>query len=119
MRTEHAGHDHTHGMAKQTLRLAFFLTLFILAAELIGGFVANSLALLSDAGHVLTDIFALGLAWFATAQAERPADARKTFGYHRIGILAALVNALTLILVALVILWEATCGHGSAIVMGQ
>ena len=109
----------THGMAKQTLRLAFFLTLFILAAELIGGFVANSLALLSDAGHVLTDIFALGLAWFATAQAERPADARKTFGYHRIGILAALVNALTLILVALVILWEATCGHGSAIVMGQ
>ena len=107
MRTEHAGHDHTHGMAKQTLRLAFFLTLFILAAELIGGFVANSLALLSDAGHVLTDIFALGLAWFATAQAERPADARKTFGYHRIGILTALVNALTLILVALVILREA------------
>src|SRR5438309_286074 len=107
MRTEHAGHDRTHGMAKQTLRLAFFLTLFILAAELIGGFLANSLALLSDAGHVLTDIFALGLAWFATAQAERPANARKTFGYHRVGILAALVNALTLILVALVILWEA------------
>ena len=107
MRTERAGHDHTHGMAKQTLRLAFFLTLFILAAELIGGFLANSLALLSDAGHVLTDIFALGLAWFAMAQAERPADARKTFGYHRIGILTALVNALTLILVALVILWEA------------
>jgi cation diffusion facilitator family transporter len=107
MRTEHTGHDHAHGMAKQTLRLAFFLTLFILAAELIGGFLANSLALLSDAGHVLTDIFALGLAWFATAQAERPADARKTFGYHRVGILAALVNALTLIVVALVILWEA------------
>jgi cobalt-zinc-cadmium efflux system protein len=94
-------------MAKQTLRLAFFLTLFILAAELIGGFLANSLALLSDAGHVLTDIFALGLAWFATAQAERPANARKTFGYHRVGILAALVNAFTLILVALVIVWEA------------
>ena len=103
----HAGHDHTHGMAKQTLRLAFFLTLFILAAELVGGFLANSLALLSDAGHVLTDIFALGLAWFATAQAERPANAAKTFGYHRVGILAALVNALTLILVALAILWEA------------
>src|SRR5437016_9138098 len=100
MSQDHAGHDHTHGMA-------FFLTMLILAAELIGGFVANSLALLSDAGHVLTDIFALGLAWFATAQAERPADARKTFGYHRIGIFAALVNALTLILVALVILWEA------------
>lgn len=103
----HAEHDHTHGMAKQTLRLAFFLTMIILAAELVGGFLANSLALLSDAGHVLTDIFALGLAWFATAQAERPANASKTFGYHRVGILAALVNAVTLIVIALVILWEA------------
>jgi cobalt-zinc-cadmium efflux system protein len=56
---------------------------------------------------VLTDIFALGLAWFATAQAERPANASKTFGYHRVGILAALVNAVTLIVIALVILWEA------------
>ena len=101
------GHDHTHGMAKQTLRLAFFLTLFILAAEVIGGLLANSLALLSDAGHVLTDIFALGLAWFATSQAERPPNARNTFGYHRVGILAALVNALTLILVTIWILWEA------------
>ena len=107
MSTGHAGHDHTHGMAKQTLRLAFFLTMIILAAELIGGFLANSLALLSDAGHVLTDIFALGLAWFATAQAERPANASKTFGYHRVGILAALVNAVTLIVIALAILWEA------------
>src|SRR6266702_4283351 len=81
--------------------------MIILAAELIGGYLANSLALLSDAGHVLTDIFALGLAWFATAQAERPANASKTFGYHRVGILAALVNAVTLIVIALVILWEA------------
>src|SRR6266849_3238455 len=105
----HNGHTHTHGqgMAKQSLRLAFFLTMFILAAELIGGFLANSLALLSDAGHVVTDIFALGLAWFATVQAERPANARKTFGYHRVGILAALVNAVTLIVIALVISWEA------------
>jgi cobalt-zinc-cadmium efflux system protein len=94
-------------MAKHTLRLVFFLTLFILAAELIGGFLANSLALFSDAGHVLTDIFALGLAWFAMAQADRPANARKTFGYHRVGILTALINAITLILVALVIIWEA------------
>src|SRR5438270_2414455 len=107
MSSGHAGHNHAHGMAKQTLRLAFFLTMIILAAELIGGYLSNSLALLSDAGHVLTDIFALGLAWFATAQAERPADASKTFGYHRVGILAALVNAVTLIVIALVILWEA------------
>jgi cobalt-zinc-cadmium efflux system protein len=94
-------------MAQQTLRLAFFLTLLILVAEVVGGILANSLALLSDAGHVLTDIFALGLAWFATAQAERPANARKTFGYHRVGILAALVNALTLVLITLWIFWEA------------
>jgi cobalt-zinc-cadmium efflux system protein len=94
-------------MAQQTLRLAFFLTLLILVAEVVGGALANSLALLSDAGHVLTDIFALGLAWFATAQAERPANARRTFGYHRVGILAALVNALTLVLITIWILWEA------------
>lgn len=103
----HADHKHTHGIAKQTLRLAFFLTIIILVTELVGGILSHSLALLSDAGHVLTDIFALGLAWFATAQAERPANARKTFGYHRVGILAALVNALILMLVVLAIVWEA------------
>jgi cobalt-zinc-cadmium efflux system protein len=102
-----AEHNHTHSLAKETLRLAFFLTIIILMAEVIGGWWANSLALLSDGGHVLTDLFALGLAWFATAQAERPANSSKTFGYHRVGILAALVNALTLILIALAILWEA------------
>lgn len=107
MSGEHAGHTHGRGLAKRALRLAFFLTMFILAAEVIGGFLANSLALLSDAGHVITDVFALGLAWFATAQAERPANARKTFGYHRVGILAALVNALTLIAIAVVVLVEA------------
>src|SRR5438874_7713179 len=109
MSAQHVGHQHhhTHGMAKQTLRFAFFLTIIILVAELVGGMIGNSLALLSDAGHVVTDIFALGLAWFATVQAERPANARKTFGYHRLGILAAFVNAMTLIVIALVILWEA------------
>jgi len=101
------GHDHAHSMAKKALRLAFFLTFVILVAEVTGGLLAHSLALLSDAGHVLTDIFALGLAWFATAQAERPANARNTFGYHRVGILAALANALTLLLVTVWILWEA------------
>ena len=69
--------------------------------------LANSLALLSDAGHVVTDIFALGLAWFATVQAERPPNARKTFGYYCVGILAAMVNAVTLIVIAFAILLEA------------
>jgi cobalt-zinc-cadmium efflux system protein len=103
----HAGHSHGHGMAKQSLRLAFFLTILILLAELVGGLLANSLALLSDAGHVITDLFALGLAWFATVQTERLPDERKTFGYHRVGILAALANAVTLIGIAVVIIWEA------------
>jgi cobalt-zinc-cadmium efflux system protein len=107
MSGEHVGHTHGRGLAKRALRLAFFLTMIILAAEVVGGFLANSLALLSDAGHVVTDVFALGLAWFATAQAERPANARKTFGYHRVGILAALVNALMLIAIAVAVLVEA------------
>lgn len=81
--------------------------MIILAAEVTGGLISHSLALLSDAGHVLTDIFALGLAWFATAQTERPANASKTYGYHRVGILAALANAVTLILITVWILWEA------------
>jgi len=103
----HSGHNHTHGMARNSLRLAFFLTLIILITELVGGLLANSLALMSDAGHVVTDIFALGLAWFATVQAERPPNARKTFGYHRVGILAAMVNAITLIVIAFAIMLEA------------
>ncbi len=107
MSTGRTRHDHTHGMARQTLRLAFFLSLIIVAAEVTGGLLAHSLALLADSGHALTDIFALGLAWFATAQAERPANARKTFGYHRVGILAALINAITLILVTVWIIFEA------------
>lgn len=109
MSNQHVGHthNHTHGMAKRTLRLAFYLTIIILAAELVGGVLANSLALLSDAGHVVTDIFALGLAWFAAVQADRPANARNTFGYHRVGILAALLNAATLIIIAAAISWEA------------
>jgi cobalt-zinc-cadmium efflux system protein len=72
--------DHAHGMTGRRLRMAFFLTAIILMVELAGGVISHSLALLSDAGHVLTDIFALGLAWFATVQAERPANARKRPG---------------------------------------
>lgn len=100
-------HSHTHGMARQSLRIAFFLTMIILLASVVGGIFSHSLALLSDAGHTLTDIFALGLAWFAAGQAERPSDERKTYGYHRVGILVALLNAVVLILIAFVITWEA------------
>ncbi|WP_112426257.1 cation diffusion facilitator family transporter [Thermogemmatispora tikiterensis] len=102
----HAHHAHQE-MPRRSLRLAFLLTMVILLSQLVGGLLANSLALLSEAGHVVTDLFALGLAWFAAVQAERPANARRTFGYHRVGILAALINAVTLIAIAVGILIEA------------
>src|ERR1700687_3474236 len=89
------------------LKLGLALTFVVLAVELAGGLISHSLALLSDAGHVLTDVFALGLAWFAVAQANRPADARRSYGYHRVSILAALVNAVTLIVIVLLIAYEA------------
>jgi cobalt-zinc-cadmium efflux system protein len=94
-------------MTRAKLRMAFTLTVIILLLEVVGGLFSHSLALLADAGHVLTDILALGLAWFAALRAERPADARNTFGQHRIGILAALANAVTLILIVIWITWEA------------
>jgi cobalt-zinc-cadmium efflux system protein len=90
-----------------TLKRALALTCVILAVELAGGVVSHSLALLSDAGHVLTDVFALGLAWFAVAQAKRPADRRRSYGYQRVSILAALVNSVVLIVIVIVIAFEA------------
>jgi cobalt-zinc-cadmium efflux system protein len=89
------------------LKVALALTCAVLLIEFIAGLVSHSLALLSDAGHVLTDVFALGLAWFAVSQANRPADARRSYGYHRVSILAALVNSVTLIVIVLVIAYEA------------
>ncbi|HYY88246.1 MAG TPA: cation diffusion facilitator family transporter [Chloroflexota bacterium] len=89
------------------LRLALGLTLAVLVVEVAGGLVSHSLALLSDAGHVLTDVFALGLAWFAVVQARRPADRRRSYGYHRVSVLAAFVNAITLIVIVLAIAFEA------------
>ena len=83
------------------------LTLIILVVEAASGVVAHSLALLSDAGHILTDGFALGLAWFAVEQARRPSDSSRTYGYHRAGILAALVNGATLIVVVGAVAFEA------------
>ena len=89
------------------LRLALGLTLGILLVEFAGGLLSHSLALLSDAGHVLTDVFALGFAWFAVEQSKRPADRRRSYGYSRVGILAALLNAVTLVVIVLAIAYEA------------
>jgi cobalt-zinc-cadmium efflux system protein len=100
-----------HGMSYlivgRKLGVAVLLTGIVLAVELAGGFISHSLALLADAGHVLTDLVALSLAWFATAQQGRPADGRRTYGYHRTGILTALVNAVALIVIVLWIAYEA------------
>ncbi|MDI9260928.1 cation diffusion facilitator family transporter [Alicyclobacillus sendaiensis] len=97
---------HVHAPADK-MRLAFWLTALVFVAEVFGGWVSGSLALLSDAGHVLTDMAALGLSWYALRQAERPSDARMTFGYHRAGILAALFNALLLLGVTVWVMVEA------------
>lgn len=110
--TEHVyGHGQPHGeheLAERRLRAAFLLTSVLLAIEASGGILSHSLALLSDAGHVFTDLVALGIAWFAKAQARRPANASRTYGYHRTGILAALANAVMLILIVIGIAFEAT-----------
>src|ERR1700686_3023262 len=90
-----------------TLRVALALTFVILLVEFAGGLISHSLALLSDAGHVLTDVFALGLAWFALEQSKRPADRRRSYGYQRVSILAALVNSVTLIVIVIAIAYEA------------
>ncbi|MDA8161780.1 MAG: cation diffusion facilitator family transporter [Desulfobacteraceae bacterium] len=92
---------------QRRLVFSFALTFFILAAEVIGGVLSNSLALLSDAGHVLTDAFALGLSLAALKIGQRPADYRATFGYQRVGLLAAMINGASLVVIAIFILIEA------------
>ena len=102
-------HIHTHGgsTAGRYLGLSVALTLAFVAGETAAGYFANSLALLSDAGHNFADALALALSWYAVWVAGRPADPKRTYGYHRVGILAALVNAVSLVVIALVIFWEA------------
>ncbi len=97
----------THDRAGSRLRLAVLLTSAVLLVELAGGLFSHSLALLADAGHVAADVFALALAWLAVEQSKRPADSRRTYGYHRIGILGALANALALMAIVGVIVYEA------------
>ncbi len=98
---------HHHGPASgRVLRWSFAATGAFVVVELIAGLRAHSLALVSDAGHNATDALALILAWFAVYLQTKPADESRTFGYHRAGVLAAFVNALTLILLSAWILFE-------------
>jgi cobalt-zinc-cadmium efflux system protein len=89
------------------LRIALVLTAVLLVVEVIGGILSNSIALLADAGHMLTDVAALGLALFVAWFSRQPETPRKTYGYLRWEILAALVNGAMLLLISAIILWEA------------
>ena len=110
----HAGHAHSppresgsRARLRRRLALVFALVASYMVAELIGGLLTNSLALLADAGHMFSDVAALGLSLFAMWIARRPPTAHRTYGYHRTEILAALVNGITLVAVAIYIFIEA------------
>jgi cobalt-zinc-cadmium efflux system protein len=102
-------HAHVHATARTSrlLRVALLLTLGYIAVTVIAGIKAHSLALLSEAGHNVSDFLALLLSWVAVYLAARPPTSTKTFGYHRAGVLAAFVNAASLVIVAIYIFVEA------------
>ncbi len=100
-------HAEDRGNAGRPLWITLFVVLLVMVAEFVGGLLSNSLALLGDAGHMLTDALALLLSLFAIHMARRPATARHTFGYHRTEIMAALANGVVLILVSIYIFYEA------------
>lgn len=102
-------HPHYHYKINKLsrLRLALWLTAFGMLIEFIGGFLSNSLALISDAGHMLTHIFALGMSYFAIRLAMRPATKEKTYGFYRAEILAAFINGIILIFISGYLVYEA------------
>lgn len=107
----HAHHGHAHGphdhaTSTRNLTIALTITALFLFAEVVGGWLANSLALLADAGHMLTDVGALGLSLFVAWFSRQPANASKSYGYLRWEILAAFINGTVLLLASAWILWE-------------
>ena len=111
--TEHAHHHdhghgaHTHGASETRIGIAALLTGLFMLAEVAGGLISGSLALLADAGHMVTDFASLALAWYGFRLARRPADWRRTYGYDRFTILAAFTNGLVLFAIAIWIVVEA------------
>src|SRR5712671_4384087 len=108
----HGHHDHGHAHAHPMLRpavlgWAMMATLLLVAAEVVGGVLGRSVALLNDAVHNLSDVPALGISWLAMHWAQRPADSEKTYGYHRAGTLAAFTNAIVLVILSLWLGYEA------------
>lgn len=104
---QHAECDHAAAASVKGLRLALALIAALLVVEVVGGFLANSIALLADAGHLLTDVAALALSLFVAWFSRQPETPRKTYGYLRWEILAALINGTTLLLISAWIVWEA------------
>src|SRR5437588_5572946 len=102
-------HTHYHGSSPTGRRLAWstIITLSFVLAEAVTGYFSHSLALLSDAGHNFADALALIIAWYGVWIALKPSTSRRTFGYHRVGTLAALVNSVSLVVIALLVFWEA------------
>lgn len=99
--------EHRNGASERPLRISLFIVIFFMIAEIVGGIMSNSLALLSDAGHMFVDGLALTLSLIALTLARRPATHTRTFGYFRAEIIAALVNGVFLIGISLFILYEA------------
>jgi cobalt-zinc-cadmium efflux system protein len=102
-------HSHDHGAmpTRRRLVLSILITLIFVLVEAITGYFSRSLALISDAGHNFADALALIFAWYGVWIALKPSTARRTFGYHRVGTLAALVNSVSLVVIALLVFWEA------------
>lgn len=106
----HSGHDHSNEHTiknKNKLGIILILTTVYMIAEFVGGYFSNSLALVADAGHMLSDVGALALSFFALWLYLKPASAEKTYGYYRMEILAAFVNGLALVVISLLIMYEA------------
>src|SRR5271154_1859275 len=100
-------HDHSHSSRNSRMMWAIGITGSILVVEAVGGIMSGSLALLSDAGHMLTDLAALLISLAAMILAARPASAKHTFGFARLEVLAALGNAFTFFLMVIGVGWEA------------
>jgi cobalt-zinc-cadmium efflux system protein len=107
---QHGHHEHgthAHGGNEKRVGWAAVLTAAYMVAEAAGGLLAGSLALLADAGHMLTDAASLALAWAAFRIARRPSDWQRTYGFHRFQVIAAYTNGITLFFIAAAVLWEA------------
>ena len=102
----HASHDHAHETTTR-LRTAFVLNLTFTLVEVVGGLFTNSLAILSDSLHDLGDSLSIGFSWWMEKRAHRPSQGRYSYGFRRLSLVAALVNAIILILGSLIVLGQA------------